>query len=184
VTAQAEPALPLSTPSLRLRRFVLADAPRLMALNGEPSTRRWLASHVYADRAAAEAALRFLVAAYAAPGDPRRGPYVLAVDDGASGELIGHVGFSPLDGEVEVSFALAESVRGRGRGVEAVRHGCDWIARAFGLQIIVAVTAAANDASRRTLERAGFAHEGDGPMRFQGEETAVGRYRWRRAPPT
>ena len=57
------PTLPLATPSLRLRRFVLADAPGILALNAEPSTRRWLASHVYADRAAADAALRYLVAA-------------------------------------------------------------------------------------------------------------------------
>ena len=153
-----------------------------MALNGEPSTRHWLPSHVYSSPEAAEAALRFLVSAYYSPGDPRLGPYVLAVDDGRSGELIGHVGFSPLQGEVEVSFAIAESARKRGYAVEALLHGCGWIAGAFGLPSIVAVTAAGNAASRRTLERAGFAHERDEPMRFQGEEALVSRYRWRRDP--
>ena len=107
-------------------------------------------------------------------------PYVLAVDDGRSDELLGHVGFSPLQGEVEVSFAIAESARKRGYAVEALLHGCGWIAGAFGLPSIVAVTAAGNAASRRTLERAGFAHERDEPMRFQGEEALVSRYRWRR----
>ena len=47
---------------------------------------------------------------------------------------------------------------------------------------IVAVTAAGNAASRRALERAGFAHERDEPMRFPGEEAPMSRYRWRRDP--
>lgn len=42
-------ALPVSTPSLRLRHIVIEEAVRMMELNGEPSTRRWLPSHVYAD---------------------------------------------------------------------------------------------------------------------------------------
>ena len=84
---------------------------------------------------------------------------------------------------MEVSFALAESVRGRGWGVEAVRHACDWAAGAFELSDLVAVTAADNAASRRTLARVGFAHEADASMRFQGEVALVSRYRWRREPP-
>jgi RimJ/RimL family protein N-acetyltransferase len=153
-----------------------------MALNAEPSTRRWLPSHVYPSPEAAEAALRFLVSAYTSPADPRLGPYVLAVDEARSGELIGHVGFSPLQGEVEISFAIAESARRRGYAVEALLHGCAWIADAFELLSIVAVTAAGNAASRRTLERALFVRERDEPMRFQGEHALVSRYRWRREP--
>ena len=178
----AVPTLPLTTPSLRLRHLVPEDAPRMMTLNDEPSTRRWLPSHVYASPEAATSALRYLVSAYASPGDPRRGAYVLAVDDRRSGELLGHVGFSPLDDDVEVSFAIAESARHRGCGVEAVRHGCDWIAGAFGLAGIVAITEAGNAASRRTLERAGFVHERDEHREFQGDRTLVSCYRWRRDP--
>ena len=173
---------PIRTPSLRLRHLVAEDAPRLMALNAEPSTRRWLPSHVYPSPEVAAEALRFLVSAYASPGDPRLGPYVLAVDDAGSGELLGHVGFSPLDGDVEVSYAIAESARGRGLGVEAIRQGCVEVARTFELPSIVAVTAADNAASRRSLERAGFIHERDEPRRFQGQEALVSRYRWRRDP--
>ena len=174
---------PIRTPSLRLRHLVPEDAPRLMALNGEPSTRRWLPSHVYPTPEAAAEAVRFLVAACSSPGDPRLGPYVLAVDDARSGELLGHVGFSPLDGDVEVSFAIAEAARGRGWGVEAIRHGCAEIARAFELPSIVAVTAVDNTASRRSLERAGFIRERDELIRFQGHETLVSRYRWHRDSP-
>lgn len=94
-------SLPINTPSLRLRHITGEDAARMMELNGEPSTRRWLPSHVYANAQEAVERMNYLMACYASPGDPRLGPYVLAVDHIASGTLLGHVGFSPLDGDVE-----------------------------------------------------------------------------------
>lgn len=170
---------PITTPSLQLRPFVLDDAARIMALNAEPSTSRWLPSHVYADLDEARAAMGFLIGCYARPGHPARGPYVLAVDERVSGQLVGHVGFSPLDGDVEVSFAVAESTRGRGYGVEALVAACEAVGTAYDLPSVLAVTAAANLASRRTLERAGFVHERDEAMTFQGMAQTVSRYRRR-----
>jgi RimJ/RimL family protein N-acetyltransferase len=149
-----------------------------MALNGEPSTRRWLPSHVYASLDEAVAALRFLISCYAAPGDPRLGPYVLAVGHSNSGQLLGHVGFSPLDSEVEVSYAVAETARGRGYAVEALVHACGWIAETYDVTRVVAITASENVASRRTLERASFAHERDQVRSFQASKRSVSCYRW------
>jgi RimJ/RimL family protein N-acetyltransferase len=45
--------------------------------------------------------------------------------------------------------------------------------------LIVAVTAPDNAPSRRTLERAGFAHGADEVMVFQGVSQPVSRYTWR-----
>lgn len=174
--------LPRSTPSLRLRHFVLDDALEIMALNAEPSTRRWLPSHVYASADEARSALQYLISCYQHPGDPRLGPYVLAVTEAGTSRLIGHVGFSPLDGEVEVSYAIAESARGRGHGAASLAHACEWVAAAFGVSRIVALTARANVASRRTLERASFVHDRDAVRVFQGVRQAVSRYCWS-APP-
>ena len=171
--------LPLDTPSLRLRHLLVDDAARMMELNGEPSTRRWLPSHVYADANAATARIRYLVACYASPGDPRVGPYVLAVEERRGGALLGHVGFSPLDGEVEVSYAIAEGARRRGYGAEALRCACRWAAESFSLRGILAITESANMPSRRTLTRAAFVHGDDTVMRFQGGQHTVSRYVWR-----
>ncbi len=170
--------LPLQTPSLLLRHFVPEDAQRVMALNGEPSTRHWLPSHAYADLDEAVAAMAFLIARYASPGDPRLGPYVLGVEHRGGGQLLGHVGFSPLDGDVEVSYAIAEQARGRGYGAEALGHACRWAAAAFSLHTIVAVTASANVASRRTLDHAGFVDAGADTMCVQGTEQSVSRHVW------
>ncbi len=151
----------------------------MMELNGEPSTRRWLPSHVYADMSAATSRMRYLISCYSSPGEPRTGPYVLAVEHLASGALLGHVGFSPLGGEVEVSYAIAEHFRRRGYGSEALVYSCRWAAGNFNLPRILAITDSANTPSRCTLERAAFVHAGDRVMQFQGSQRTVSRYVWR-----
>lgn len=174
--------LPIDTPSLRLRHIVAEEAVRMMELNAEPSTRQWLPSHVYADEQAAAERMRYLISCYAEPGDPRLGPYVLAVEHRASGTLLGHVGFSPFLADVEVSYAIAESHRRRGYGSEALSCACQWAAGRFDLRSLVALTESANAPSRLTLRRAGFVHVEDSVMRFQGAEQVVSRYLWRPSP--
>src|SRR5262245_34500474 len=170
--------LPLRTPSLVLRHFVPEDAALLLSLNAEESTRAALPSHVYRDLPQAVAALDHLIRCYAKPGDAKRGPYVLGIEHRESARLLGHVGFSPLDGDVEVSYAIAEAARGRGYATAALVQACTWAAQAFALIRLVAVTASANLPSRRTLDRVGFRHSGDETMRFQGSEQRVSRYVW------
>lgn len=147
-------------------------------LNAEPTTKHWLPSHVYADAPAAVAAMNFLISSYTSPGDPRLGPYVLAIEHVSSSKLLGHVGFSPLDGDVEVSYAIAESHRGLGLGAKALFAGTDWVRRTFSLPKVVAITATANTASRRILERSGYTFVRDERMLFQGAEEHVSRYEW------
>ena len=170
--------LPIQTSSLTLRHFVAEDASSLQRLNGEGSTRRWLPSHVYADVAQAKVAVAYLIGCYASPGDAKQGPYVLAVELRRTRELLGHVGFSPLAGEVEVSYAIAEAARGHGYAAEALAAACNWAADAFALPSVAAVTATANVASRRVLERVGFLLHGEEAMHFQGTEQQVSRYAW------
>jgi len=170
--------LPKSTPSLQLRHFVQNDALEAMALNAEPSTRHWLPSHVYATADEALSRLKYLISSYKEPGHPQLGPYVLAVTEASTARLLGHVGFSPLDNEVEVSYAIAESARGRGYGVESLACACDWVASTFSVSRVLAITAIENIPSRRTLERASFAHVQDEDMLFQGVRQAVSRFCW------
>jgi RimJ/RimL family protein N-acetyltransferase len=171
-------SLPIETPSLRLRHIGVEEAARMMELNDEPSTRRWLPSHVYADLSEATSRMQYLISCYSALGDPRLGPYVLAVEHRASGVLLGHVGFSPLDSEVEISYAITEHARRRGYGSEALLYACQWAAASFDLPSILAITESENDPSRRTLERAAFVHDRDIVMQFQGREETVSRYLW------
>jgi RimJ/RimL family protein N-acetyltransferase len=87
--------------------------------------------------------------------------------------LIGHIGFSPLDGEVEIGFSVAHEYQRQGFASEAIVAASRWALQAFALDRIRGITSVANVASRRALMRARFAYEGDRIMCFQGAEQAV-----------
>ena len=168
--------LPIATASLLLRHFDLKDAPAALLLSNEETSRAGLPSQVYRDHAHAVSALAFLMKHYSTPGNPRHGPYVLAVEHRSHGVLIGHVGFSPLGAEVEIGFSIAQDYQGKGLASEAIVAASRWVFEGFGLDTIIAVTSAVNTASKRTLARAGFVHERDESMNFQGTVQDVSLY--------
>ena len=149
-----------------------------MALNAEPTTSQWLPSHVYPTLADARSRVEDLISCYSKPGHPLHGPYVLAVEHKPTCRLLGHVGFSEFNGEVEVSYAIAEDSRGRGFGTEALVRACNWASAAFGLPRLLAITESANAGSRHLLDRARFVQVHEALMRFQGKEQLVCRYYW------
>jgi RimJ/RimL family protein N-acetyltransferase len=165
--------LPLETRSLLLRHFVMEDAVAVHTLSDEESSRTWLPSQVYRDHAHACSVLESLIGHYSAPGNPTEGPYVLGIEDRTTGTLIGHVGFSPFGNEVEIGFGIAERCQRQGLATEAIGAASRWVFRTFGLKRILGVASAANIASMRTLRRAGFVHEEDRAMKFQGVEQDV-----------
>ncbi len=148
----------IETEALVLRPFELGDAAAVYAQSNEPASRQWLPSQVQTDEVEARELLKLLIEQYAAPADPRRGPYVLAVDHRSDGTLIGHVGLSPFEGDVEIGFAVAEAYQRQGLAVEAVIAACRWAFGRFGLPRILAIAAQSNHGSRKVLARAGFEH--------------------------
>lgn len=174
--AVAPTPLPIETASLLLRHFDLKDAAAALILSNEETSRAWLPSQVYRDHGHAVSALAFLVNHYSTPGNPKHGPYVLAVQHRAHGVLIGHVGFSPLGEEVEIGFSIAQDYQGQGLATEAIIAASRWAFEAFDLDTIIAVTSAVNTASKRTLARAGFVHDRDESMSFQGTVQDVSVY--------
>jgi RimJ/RimL family protein N-acetyltransferase len=139
----------IETEALVLRPIELGDAAAMYALSNEPAFRQGLPSQVYADVVEARGVLKFLIEEFTAPADPRRGAYVLAVDHRGDGALIGHVGLSPFEGDVEVGFAVAEAYQRQGLAVEAVIAACRWALSRFGLPRILAITAQSSQGSRQ-----------------------------------
>ena len=101
------------------------------------------------------------------------GAYVLGIQVRSSGELVGHIGFSPFGEAVEVGFAIDSAHQRQGIATEAVRAACEWAAHAFSISTILGVTAALNGASQRVLLHAGFSRQKEEVMRFQGLEQPV-----------
>lgn len=172
----ARDSLPLKTASVVLRPFRIEDAPRMFVLSQEDDYRTWLPSQIYRDEAHAGSVLTSLMNQFAAPGDPRHGAYVLAIDHRTSGTLIGHVGFSPYEDDVEIGFAVAKEYQRRGLAVEAIKAGCRWIFQEFDLARILGIASVANVGSRSALVRAGFLHLEDKVMNAQGTVQRVSFY--------
>ena len=144
----------ISTSRLFLRPFTLADAPKLLVMSAEAGMRRWIPDQVYRDEAHAEEVVRALTAFTTMPPDPARQPYVLGIEH--AGQLIGHVGLSPVRGSVEIGYAIEEQLHGKGFATEAVSVMSGWALTTLALPEVLGVVAADNLSSCRVLEKAGF----------------------------
>ncbi|MBL0121306.1 MAG: GNAT family N-acetyltransferase [Betaproteobacteria bacterium] len=92
-------------------------------------------------------------------------------------ELIGHVGLSPLRGDVEVGFAVEQKFQGRGFAVEAIKAMSEWGMQCFGLPHMLGIAANENTASCKALERAGFALIDESMRSLHGKNRRVITYR-------
>ena len=155
------------TARLVLRTFVPAsDTDAAYELYGDPEAMRWVAGGPLPTRAATATVLE----AYA-EAQERDGFSCWAVEERATGRLLGDCGLTPLGGsgpEVELGFTLRPDAQGRGYGREAAEAA---LAVAFGpgpqLTEVVAVARPENRASLRLLGRLGFT--ATGPRDAYGE---------------
>jgi ribosomal-protein-alanine N-acetyltransferase len=88
------------------------------------------------------------------PGFTGPGTFLVVAD----GQVVGDCGwFGPpdADGEVEIGYGLAPSVRGRGLGRQAVQALLAWV-RAQGAMRVRAEVLPGNEASLRLLRGVGF----------------------------
>lgn len=171
--------LPIVAGPVRLRRFTVADAPRILALSQEAGVRRWIPDQVYADLTEAGAVLTELIGKYDSCSDPRRGPLVLAVDridDCGEARLVGHIGLSPWRGGVEIGYAVGEADQRQGIATAAVRAMLGWAFGRYRLPRVLGVVSVDNRPSARVLEKAGFARVSTEETVFHGELTWVHLY--------
>ena len=163
----------VETGSLRLRAFTAGDVPAVLAMSREDCARKWLPSQVYRDEVHAAEAVNWLIEQFDLDATPRTNAYVFAVEEKATGRLIGHVGLSPLFDGVEVGFGMATAKQGKGYATEAVIAACSWALRLFSLPAILGVTDDDNVASQRVLVRSGFRRKEERTMCFQGVDRPV-----------
>ena len=147
----------LETPRLVLRPVTADDLPAIERLWRDERVRRFLGGPVAEEQIVVR----------------RRGlanmPGAFAVPERETGTVLGLVTIdtgSPR-GATEVSYTLLTEHRGRGAGREAVAAAMEWVDGLPGTDRgLIAVTQAANTASRRLLEAVG--------MRWSGEVMEYG----------
>ena len=103
------------------------------------------------------------------------GLYLVRLDD--SGEAIGICGLLKRDGfdDPDLGFAFCESHWGQGYASEAARAVLNYGHSDLGLDRIIAMADAANEASVRVLEKLGFRFEGKVTMPGETEEICLYR---------
>jgi RimJ/RimL family protein N-acetyltransferase len=151
-TGRPAPILPILTPRLLIREFLVEDVRALEALLADPRVRQ----HAPLESRALDAARR----AGRAPRQPRR-TWELAVVVRRSGRLIGACDLA-LGGprEADLGYMLARRHWGHGYGTELARALVELGFESLGLRRISAIVAIENERSRRVLENAGLRWEG------------------------
>lgn len=96
----------------------------------------------------------------------RRGYGVWALQDRASGRLLGQCGLRwvPEAEQTELLYLLAKTAWGRGLASEASRAALQFGFDRAGLETLIALTAPENRGSQRVLTKLGFTYTGEGPI--------------------
>jgi RimJ/RimL family protein N-acetyltransferase len=155
----------LTTPRLRLRPFTPADRDAIHAVYADPEVMRHVGHGAHRSAADTDVALEAFARTLAA-----RGFSFLAVEERASGRLIGDAGLYPVEGredEVELGYTLERAAWGRGYATEAAGALVAHARTALSASRVVATVDPANAASRHVLEKLG--------MTASGERVAYGR---------
>jgi RimJ/RimL family protein N-acetyltransferase len=149
----------LTTERLVLRGFDEPDLEPFARMNADPRVMEFFPAAL--SRSESDALVARIDAAWAA------GFGIWAVEERATGELLGFTGFAAPTFEaaftptVEIGWRLRASAWGRGYATEAATAALEWAPGRMDPPRgeIVSFTAAVNARSRAVMERLGFAHD-------------------------
>jgi len=153
----------LETPRLRLRRLRPADEAALIALDSDPAVMRYVGSPA-GTRSPDETVDRARQRIHADYGT--RGWWRIESRDAGVFHGLGLLLPVPDGDDVEVGYRLARGSWGCGIATEAAGALVEYAFERLDLPRLVAVAYADNRASRRVLEKLGFAH--DGTVEYRG----------------
>lgn len=143
---------------LQLRLLTRAEAERVIRRRHDLDDPPWAEGYPLDGDSRACASYVSHLAAASGPGSSNRFGYYQIVEDGM---VVGGIGFHapPLDGMVEIGYAVVPAARGRGVAKEALRLVIA-IAESAGVSSVVGRTTEDNVASQRVMESAGMLNVG------------------------
>ncbi|MFJ6382158.1 GNAT family N-acetyltransferase [Kitasatospora sp. NPDC092039] len=147
----------LAGPRLSMREVEPADTDDLLAIYGDPEATRHLSFEPRTREQVQAITDRSIAAAHASP----RTEYCLAITRRGEHRLIGYARLAAEPQEAAtIGFALHTAEWGRGLGIETVHLLCALGFNTLGLHRIWAARSPLNEASARTLLRAGMTEDG------------------------
>lgn len=143
----------LKTPRLYLRRFTLADAPLVYALNSTPVVLQYLHEPLVKDEAhAGEILTNIILPQY----ERNLGRWAVYIKN--TNEFIGWCGlkFRPEINEVDLGYRFLPLFWGNGYATEAAKYTLEYGLNTLGIQIITGRAHIENTASLKVLEKIGM----------------------------
>lgn len=163
----------IETKRLQITELRLSMAEDISRNSLDEDTRRFTPDEVFETPEAASETITFLMICRMSGN----GPQVLAVQlqDGTN---IGYVQAVPLEDtdQWEIGYHIGEAYRSQGYATEAVQAFLSEFLSALHLSEIAGICLADNHASRKVLERCGFALQKEGPGPYQGSVQPICRY--------
>jgi RimJ/RimL family protein N-acetyltransferase len=147
----------LETERLRLRPFRGSDFESYAAIRADPEVMRHLGAGVPFDRGLSWRHLAFLLGHW-----QMRGYGMWAMEERATGTLVGWTGFAEPEGwpGFELAWTLARRFWGRGYATEGARAALGYAFTVLGKDRVISLIRPENDASIRVAERLGERLEG------------------------
>ena len=163
--------LSIETERLTITEFTLDMAQDVHKNSLDEDNRRFVPDEVFETTEEARETVDFLMSRYGGS----EGPFVYPVllKDRTN---IGYVQLVPVEDGWEIGYHIAKAYTGKGYAAEAVRAFLPVMMKEHNLNQIIGICVAENYASRRVMEKCGFAKlfEGIGP--YQGKEINICRY--------
>lgn len=163
--------LSIETERLTITEFTLDMAQDVHKNSLDEDNRRFVPDEVFETTEEARETVDFLMSRYGGS----EGPFVYPVllKDRTN---IGYVQLVPVEDGWEIGYHIAKAYTGKGYAAEAVRAFLPVMMKEHHLNQIIGICVAENYASRRVMEKCGFAKlfEGIGP--YQGKEINICRY--------
>jgi len=146
----------LQTNRLLLREFRESDHDAYARIHGDPETMRYIGTGEPLDRKTAWRSLAFFLGHW-----QLRGFGMWAVEDKATGEFIGRVGYYQPDGwpGFELGWTIDRRHWGRGFATEAAKAALKVALPAFGRRHVISLIQPGNAASIRVAEKIGETFE-------------------------
>ena len=164
----------LETERLNVTEFTPDMAHDVHINSLDEDNRRFVPDEVFETEEEAAETITFLMSQYGACSGPLVYPVLLK-----DGTNIGYVQAVPIDdGKWEIGYHIASGYTGRGYATEAVSAFLPVIMERIGLQSMEGICISGNAASRRVMEKCGFALEYEGTGDYQGEQRQICRYRY------
>jgi ribosomal-protein-alanine N-acetyltransferase len=145
------------TGRLLVRKLSINDSEFIFKYSQEEITKKELPDEIFKNIAEAKEIIGYFISNY-----DNKYPLVYGIILKKKNIIIGHIGLSKIDKEIEIGYAIATEYRNNGYMYEIIIPFINWIKDNLRIERIYGIARSENTASWKILEKNGFELEEEG----------------------